>query len=153
MKTSTTAERLNQIMSERGLKQTNILDLCKPICEDVDVKLGKNDLSQYVNGKAQPGQKKLTVLARALNVSETWLMGYDVPSNKRNGMILSEKKEQPTFDFAINGAGIRFDTALFNGISNLAAKNGVSLEQYLNELIYWHIEEEMEREDREQANN
>lgn len=38
----------------------------------------KNDLSQYVSGKVEPRQEKLTILGLALNVSETWLMGYDV---------------------------------------------------------------------------
>lgn len=147
MRISNTSERLQQIIRERGIKQIDILDLCDPICKETGVKLGKNDLSQYVNGKSQPGQKKLTVIAKALNVSETWLMGYDVSPTSKGGMVLTEKNEQPVFDFAINGAGIRFDTAVFNGLSNLAARSGVSFEQYLNELAYWHIEEEMEKED------
>ena len=75
----TTAERLQQIMEERNLRQTDILELCKPICEKEGVKLQKNDLSQYISGKFQPRQDKLTILSLALNVNEAWLMGYDVP--------------------------------------------------------------------------
>ena len=44
--------------------------------------MGRNDLSQYLSGKFQPKQAKLTVLALALNVSEAWLMGYDVPRSR-----------------------------------------------------------------------
>lgn len=79
MKVSTTAERLKQIMNERHLKQTDILRLSEPHCKKLGVKINKNDLSQYVNGKVVPGQFKLSILATTLNVSETWLMGYDVP--------------------------------------------------------------------------
>lgn len=78
----TTADRLRQIMQERGLKQADILRLCDPFCRELDVKMGRNDLSQYVSGKIDPGQYKLIVLARALNVSEAWLMGFDVPRER-----------------------------------------------------------------------
>lgn len=73
-----TAERLNQLMSERGIKQVDILDACKPYCEKYGVKIDKSHLSQYVSGAVQPGQDKLSILGMALNVSEAWLMGYNV---------------------------------------------------------------------------
>lgn len=82
MKELTTADRLKQIMNERGLKQVDILEACKPYCEKYGVKLAKNDLSQYISGKVQPGQDKLSILGLALNVNEVWLMGYNVPSGK-----------------------------------------------------------------------
>ncbi len=82
MKEATTAQRLKQIMKERGLKQIDILEACKPYCEKYGVKLAKNDLSQYISGKVKPGQDKLSILGLALNVNEVWLMGYNVPSSK-----------------------------------------------------------------------
>lgn len=84
MKNERTAIRLKQIMKERHLRQVDILEKCKPFCEKYKVKLGRNDLSQYVSGKVEPGQEKLTILGLALNVSEAWLMGFDVPMG-RNG--------------------------------------------------------------------
>ena len=80
MKVSNTAMRLKEIMLERNLRQVDILMAAKPYCTQFDIKLGKNDLSQYVNGKVEPKQEKLTILGLALGVSEAWLMGYDVPS-------------------------------------------------------------------------
>lgn len=88
MKSSSTSERLKQIMNERSLRQVDILEAAKPFCEKYGVKLAKNDLSQYVSGKVEPGQEKLTILGLALNVSETWLMGYDVSMERG-------EKEQP----------------------------------------------------------
>lgn len=90
MKELTTADRLKQIMSERGLKQIDILEACKPYCERYGVQLKKNDLSQYVSGKVEPKQDKLSILGMALNVNEVWLMGYNVPAGRKE----LEKLEQ-----------------------------------------------------------
>lgn len=78
----TTADRLKQIMRDRDIKQVDIINLAKPYCKLYKVKLGRNDLSQYVSGKVEPRQTKLYVLSRALNVNPAWLMGYDVPMEK-----------------------------------------------------------------------
>lgn len=78
----TTADRLRQIMDERRLRQVDILRLCEPICAKFNLTLSKSDLSQFVHGKVTPGQWKISILARALNVSEAWLMGYDVPIDR-----------------------------------------------------------------------
>lgn len=82
MKSKNTSSRLKQIMDERHLKQVDILNLAKPFCKEHNVKLGRNDLSQYLSGKVEPGQWKLSILGLALNVSEAWLMGYDVPMDR-----------------------------------------------------------------------
>lgn len=77
MKKYTTSDRLKQIMSSQNLKQVDILNKCAPLCKKYDIKIGKNDLSQYVSGKVSPGQDKLSILSMALGVSEVWLMGYE----------------------------------------------------------------------------
>lgn len=82
MKKLTTSQRLKQLMNERNIKQVDILIKAEPFCQKYGVKLNKNDLSQYVNGKVEPGQQKLSILGLALNVNEAWLMGYDVPQNR-----------------------------------------------------------------------
>ena len=93
MKYTTTAERLKEIMQENSLRQTDILSKCEPYCKKYNVRLAKNDLSQYVNGKIEPGQEKLAILSYALNVSEAWLMGYDVPKQPRNAPIITYHQE------------------------------------------------------------
>jgi transcriptional regulator with XRE-family HTH domain len=80
MKTTTSA-RLKEVMRLYNLRQIDILKKAEPYCKELGIKMGRNDLSQYVSGKVLPGQEKLTALSQALNVSETWLMGYDVPMN------------------------------------------------------------------------
>jgi repressor LexA len=88
MKNSNTSLRLKQIMSERNLRQVDILNAAKPYCAKYGIKLEKSDLSQYVNGKVEPGQEKLTILGLALGVNETWLMGYDISSSRTDSAPL-----------------------------------------------------------------
>ena len=96
MKTENTATRLKYLMSLKGYKQVDILNLCKPYCEQYNVKMNKSDISQYVSGKVEPNQDKLFVLGNALDVSEAWLMGYDVAmeriSLKFNGVASFDGK-------------------------------------------------------------
>ncbi|MDO4460808.1 MAG: helix-turn-helix domain-containing protein [Clostridia bacterium] len=71
--------RLRRILTERNLRQIDLLNLAKPYCEQYGLKLSKSDLSQYLSGKVEPAQNKLFILAKSLNVDPAWLMGLDVP--------------------------------------------------------------------------
>lgn len=83
MRPYTTAQRLQQIMADRGLKQIDILRLAEPYCEQFNVKLSKSALNQYISGKVtDPRADKLSLLSYALGVSEAWLMGFDVPMER-----------------------------------------------------------------------
>lgn len=82
MKKENTSIRLKKIMNDRNLKQVDILGMTKPYCLKYDVKMNKSDISQYVSGKVEPNQEKLFILAKALDVNEAWLMGFDVPIKK-----------------------------------------------------------------------
>lgn len=63
--------------------------------------LSKAQISQYVNGVYEAKQQALYKLAVALNVSEAWLMGHDVPM---------ERESNPS---PISDTQLKF--ALFNG--------------------------------------
>lgn len=84
MKKENTSLRLKQLMVSRNLRQIDILNACLPYCKEYSVKMNKSDISQYVSGKVEPNQDKLYILGKALNVTEAWLMGYDVPMNKNS---------------------------------------------------------------------
>ena len=70
---ATTAQRLREVMDKRNLRQVDVLEMAKPFCERYGIKLNKNDISQYLSGKVQPKQDKLSLLGMTLNVSEGWL--------------------------------------------------------------------------------
>lgn len=91
---STTSTRIKQAMNSSNLKQIDIVNKAKSLEKETGIKLTKTDLSQYVNGKVTPGQKKLYILAKILNVSEAWLLGYDVEHARINDKSRAEFNQQ-----------------------------------------------------------
>lgn len=87
-----TSERLKQIMKDRNLRQVDILEKSKPFQKELNIKMSKSHLSQYVNGRSSPDQHKLFLLSKTLNVGEAWLMGYDVDSYR----IPDEERQEET---------------------------------------------------------
>lgn len=75
IKNSTTSNRLKEAMHIRKMKQS---DLAR------STGLGKGGISNYVTGRYEPKSDIISKLAQALNVSEMWLWGYDVPMERQN---------------------------------------------------------------------
>jgi repressor LexA len=67
------ANRMRKAMEIRNMTQA---DLVKK------TGLPKSAISQYYSGKYEPKQKGIYLIAKALNVNEAWLMGYDVPMER-----------------------------------------------------------------------
>lgn len=84
MKNSNTSQRLKEILNEKKIRPIDLVNKCQPYCKKYNIKMGRNDVSQYLSGKVEPSQKKLSVLASTLDVDEVWLMGYDVPKERDN---------------------------------------------------------------------
>lgn len=82
-KKKTTSERLQEIMKERGLRQVDLLEKCEPYAKRYGVTINKVAIHNYVIGKVLPKQDKLLILGMALNVNEAWLMGFDVPRERK----------------------------------------------------------------------
>lgn len=55
--------------------------------------LPKSSISMYVNGQRNPRQDKISIIAKAYNVQEAWLMGYDVPMFKEESSKDQNKLE------------------------------------------------------------
>ena len=80
---ATSTERINQIMKEKRLRQIDVLNLAKPFQAKYNIKFSKSHLSQYVNGKSNPDNKKIFLLSKVFGVTEAWLLGYDVRRYER----------------------------------------------------------------------
>lgn len=80
---ATSTERINQIMKEKKLRQIDVLNLAKPFQAKYNIKFSKSHLSQYVNGKTNPDNKKIFLLSKVFGVTEAWLLGYNVPRYER----------------------------------------------------------------------
>lgn len=96
-----TSDRLEHLMKERKLKQVDILNLSLPYCKKYNIKMNKSDISQYVSGKVEPSQEKLVVLGMALNVSEAWLMGFDVSPIRKDNSKEAEKDVDLLWKFSM----------------------------------------------------
>lgn len=82
-KVSNTSQRLREIMADRGLRQVDIVNKCQPYCRKYHIIINKADISIWIKGAVEPSQGKLFVLCLALNVSEPWMMGFDVSPERR----------------------------------------------------------------------
>jgi len=71
-------QRLKEIMQTQRLRQVDILNKTLPYQKSLNIHMSKSHLSNYVNDRSNPDSSKLKLLALALDVSEPWLMGYDI---------------------------------------------------------------------------
>lgn len=81
---TTFKERLIEAMKKNNMKAIDLSE---------KTGISKARISQYVNGVYIPKSKSTLAIAKALNVSETWLMGLDVPmermiSNNNTDLLL-----------------------------------------------------------------
>ena len=140
MKISNTSKRLQEIMKEKNYRQVDILNICEPYCKKFNIKLNKNDLSQYVNGKVEPGQEKLSILSLALDVSEVWLMGYDVPKARNSIISVNHKNISDEILYAINilanASGYDFSFFANQFITNRLKDNKFPIRSDLNIKSY-----------------
>lgn len=77
-KIETCGKRIEKALTVRGVKRT---DLCKL------ANVPKSSLSLYLKGAYEPKQDRIYKMAVILNVSETWLMGYDVPMEREEPSV------------------------------------------------------------------
>lgn len=71
------AEFYKQLKKAMDLRNVTQNELCKK------TSIPKSAMSQYMSGKFKPKQNRTYLIAKALNVNEAWLMGFeDVPMDK-----------------------------------------------------------------------
>lgn len=101
---ATTSERLKEAMQAAGKKQIDLVN---------ETGIERGAISRYIAGKYEPKQAAINKLAVALNVSEMWLWGYDVPMSRS----IEQKKND-----AIAGAVVRMrnDADFFEVVAMLA---------------------------------
>ncbi len=69
----TIAERMKEALQIRQMKQSELVE---------KTGIGKSSISTYLSGEYEPKQRNIYKIAKALNVSEAWLMGYNVPMKR-----------------------------------------------------------------------
>lgn len=85
----TIAVRIKTALEIKGMRQS---ELCRR------AGIPKSSLSQYLSGDFEPKQDRIYLIAKALNVSEAWLMGFDVPmsnTEKINLQLFGKSPDEP----------------------------------------------------------
>ena len=80
---SNCSQRIATALAIRNMKQAELCQLTK---------IPKSAMSQYISGAFEPKQDRIYLIARALDVSEAWLMGYDVPMERTKTTSPTEPK-------------------------------------------------------------
>lgn len=106
-----TKDRLREALDRAGKKQ---IDLVR------ETGLNRGTISRYLSGEVEPRQEAAIKIARALDVSEMWLWGYDTPPGRS-----AEQKKNDTLVGIISQ--LRADPDFFDVVSLLA---GLPADQY-----------------------
>lgn len=104
-------KRIRQGMELRGMKAVDLVQATG---------IGKSAISQYISGKYEPKQVAIHKIAKALNVSEAWLMGYDVPMQRVEEIKTVVTREEKAF------------LDLFNSLDSADKEN---LKNYINNVL------------------
>ena len=87
-----TSTRLQELMD---IKNINQVDLCQR------TGIPNSSMSMYLSGERSPRQNRLSQIAEKFNISEAWLMGYDVPMERTDSLsdeTLSQKDKRDILD-------------------------------------------------------
>ena len=93
---ASTPDRIKEAMHAANISQADVAKATG---------MSHSTISRYLSGKMEPKQKAISLLARALNVTEMWLWGYDVPQErpmeqKKNDnlvKVIARLREDPSF--------------------------------------------------------
>ena len=89
-------DRLREALNDAGMKPIELSDRTG---------IPKSMISYYLNGKTKPKADRIYNISVALNVSEAWLLGYNVPKartpeNKKNDQLaklIVRMRQDPVF--------------------------------------------------------
>ena len=104
-------DRLREAMERRGFRAVDLVERTG---------IPKGTISYYLTGHTKPKADRLYLLARALDVSEAWLLGYDVPIQRSD----AQKKNDQLAKLIVK---MRTDADFYETVAALA---GLSETQY-----------------------
>lgn len=103
--------RLKQAMSMRNMRAVDLVE---------KTGIPKGAISYYLAGRSQPKADRIYIIAQALDVSEAWLLGYDVPMHRSD----AQKKNDQLAKLIVK---MRTDSDFYETVADLA---GLSETQY-----------------------
>lgn len=113
--------RIREALAVRNMKQVELSE---------KTGIAKGTINNWLNQRYQPKQKSLMTMAKALDVSEMWLAGYDVPMERPVAQKKSDELTQLIFELKED---IDLQN-LFTSISHLNSEQRKTIESMVNEL-------------------
>lgn len=89
--------------------------------------IARSAISRYLSGEYEPKSKPIYELAKALGVSEQWLMGYDIPMERPK----EQKNNDALSDIVVM---LRTDGEFFSIVEKIS-KMGPEKRKSLNALL------------------
>jgi transcriptional regulator with XRE-family HTH domain len=89
----TISERIKRGLEIRNMKQSELVE---------KTGIGKSSISTYLSGAYEPKQRNIYKIAKALDVSEAWLMGLDVPMERTPHYVRSLELNNDEFELLDN---------------------------------------------------
>ena len=96
-------DRLKEALKMRGMRAVDLVEATG---------VPKSAISFYLAGKSQPKADRLYIIAQALDISEAWLLGYDVPMRRTD----DQKKNDQLAKLIVR---LRRDDEFFKTVSAL----------------------------------
>lgn len=103
-RTAELKDRLKEALQVRQMRASEL---------EAATEVPKSAISFYLAGKSKPKADRLYIIARALDVSEAWLLGYDVPMART---LEAKKNDQ----LALLVVKMRSEPAFFDAVASLA---------------------------------
>ena len=117
-----TPERIREALKAAGIKQIELAEATG---------LSHSTISRYLSGRMEPKPKAISLMAKALGVTEMWLWGYDVPQERP----LEQKKNDELLKVI---ARLRSDpefNELVTQLDKLSADEYASIKQLISALV------------------
>lgn len=114
-------DRLREAMERRGMRAVDLVE---------STGIPKGTISYYLSGKTEPKADRLYILGQVLNVSEAWLLGYDVPMGRTD----NQKKNDQLAKLIVK---LRTDEKFYNtvvALANLSESKYRGVEQLITAL-------------------
>lgn len=113
------ADRLREAMNMRNKKQVDL---------ERETGINRSAISRYLSGEYEPKNKPIYELAKALDVSEQWLMGYNVPMERPK----AQKNNDAISDIVVKLRSDEEFLSIVDKISKMDSEKRKSLNAFLD---------------------
>ena len=119
LQVASVADRLREAMNMRNKKQVDL---------ERETGINRSAISRYLSGEYEPKNKPIYKLAKALDVSDQWLMGYDVPMERPK----EQKNNDAISDIVVKLRSDEEFLSIVDKISKMDSERRKSLNAFLD---------------------